>query len=175
MGYYITIAGLILFILGIVTFIKMSSLTLMFYVYTFLGLAFAIWGLTTLKKARREAIRDVAKARVDRMATARSIPTKKCPACGGAIEVSSRLCPLCGHAFQVTYTLTVFTPFDVSKREGLIKYLMTRMKKTYEEIAIQLEKGMVFRYSNKEDSEKNRKSFENLGCKVKEGEIVSNT
>jgi hypothetical protein len=174
MGYLIMAAGLILFIIGVVGAVKTGSFTL-FYVFGFSGFALALWGLSTLKKARQEQIKGRTTAQVDRIATARSVPTKKCPGCGGAVEVSSRLCPLCGHAFQVTYTLTVFTPFDVSKREGLIKYLMTRMKKTYEEIAIQLEKGMVFRYSNKEDSEKSRKSFENLGCKVKEGEIVSNT
>ncbi len=72
-------------------------------------------------------------------------------------------------------TLTVFTPFDVAKREALIKYLMTRMNRPYEEISIQLEKGMVFRYSSKEDSVKNKASFETLGCRVKEGEILSNT
>lgn len=174
MGYLFLVAGVILFALGVFTFFKTMSFTLAFYIYALSGLILAVWGLVTLNRAREEAIKDQTRSRVDRMAGARNVPMKKCPACGGSIEASLRLCPICGHEYQVIYTLTVFTPFDVSKREGLIKYLMGRMKKTYEEISIQLEKGMVFRYSNKEDSDKGKVSFESLACKVKEGEIIAN-
>jgi hypothetical protein len=174
MGYYLLVAGVILFVLGVITFFKTMSFTLTFYIYALLGLGLFVWGVSTLKKTRHEAIKDQTRARIDRMATDRGVPMKKCPACAGAIEAQARLCPLCGFRYPVVYTLTVFTPFEATKREGLIKYLMAKTKRTYQEISIQLERGLVFRYSSKEDSERSKASFENLGCKVKQGEIVEN-
>ncbi len=173
MGYLYLAGGVVLFILGVVGVLKTGTFKASFYIYAFLGLSLTVWGITTLRKTRREEIKDQTRTRINRMATSRSVPTKKCPACGGDIEASLKRCPICDHRFPVIYTLTVFTPFDVAKRETLIKYLMTRMKRPYEEVSIQLEKGMVFRYSSREDSIKNKASFETLGCRVKEGEILS--
>jgi hypothetical protein len=175
MGYLYLAAGAILFILGIVGVLKTGTFKASFYIYAILGLSLTVWGITTLRKARRNEIKDQTRTTVGRMASTRSLPTKKCPACGGDIEAALKRCPICDHQFPVIYTLTVFTPFDVAKREALIKYLMTRMNRPYEEISIQLERGMVFRYSSREDSIKNRVSFETLGCRVNEGEILSNT
>ncbi len=174
MGYLYLAGGVVLFILGVVGALK-NGLKPSFYIYAFLGLSLTVWGLTALKKARHKEIKNQTRTTVGRMASTRTVSTKKCPACGGDIESTLKRCPICDHRFPVIYTLTVFTPFDVAKREALIKYLMTRMNRPYEEISIQLEKGMVFRYSSKEDSGKNKASFETLGCRVKEGEILSNT
>ncbi len=174
MGYFYLAGGIILFILGVISYFKNSGFTASFYVFTFVGLALVVWGLSTLKKLRQNEIKDRTRAKLDRMAGVRAVPMKKCPACGGDIESSSRVCPICNHRFRVAYTLTVFSPFNVAKREQLIKYLMTRTKRPYEEISIRLEKGMVFRYSTKEDVDKSKASFESLGCTAKVGETVLN-
>jgi hypothetical protein len=174
MGYLYLAGGVVLFILGLIGAVK-DGLKPSFYIYAFLGLSLTFWGLMALKKARHKEIQNQTSTTVGRMASTRAVSTKKCPACGGDIEAALKRCPICDHLFPVIYTLTVFTPFDVAKREALIKYLVTRMNRPYEEISIQLEKGMVFRYSSKEDSGKNKASFETLGCRVKEGEILSNT
>lgn len=175
MGYLYLAGGVVLFILGVVGVLKTGTFKASFYIYAFLGLSLTVWGITALRNARHKEIKDQTRTTVGRMATTRSVPMKKCPACGRDIEAAMKRCPICDHQFPVIHTLTVFTPFDVAKREMLIKYLMTRMNRPYEEISIQLEKGMVFRYSSREDSVKNKASFESLGCRVKEGEILSNT
>jgi hypothetical protein len=175
MGYLYLIGGVILFSLGVIDALKAGSFKPSFYLYAFLGLSLAAWGIMTLRKARHKEIKNHTRTTVNRMATSRTVPTKKCPACGGDVGATLKSCTICDHQFPVIYTLTVFTPFDVAKREALIKYLMTRMNRPYEEISIQLEKGMVFKYSNKQDSSKNKASFETLGCRVREGEILSNT
>lgn len=175
MGYIYLAAGVILFSLGVIGTIKSGSFKPSFYIYEFLGLSLVVWGIVTLRKARTSRIETQTRAAVNRMSAGRAAPTKKCPACGGDIEATVRRCPMCDHQFPVIYTLTVFAPFDVANREALIKYLMTRMKRTYDDIAIQLEKGMVFRYSSKQDLEKNKASFENLGCRVRQAETLSNT
>jgi hypothetical protein len=174
MGYFYLAGGVILFILGVVSYFRSSGFTASFYLFTFGGLALAVWGVSTLKKKRQNEIKDRSRAKVDRMVGVRAVPMKKCPACGGDIESSSRICPICNHRFRITYTLTVFSPFNVGKREQLIKYLVTRTKRPYEEISIQLEKGMVFRYSTREDVDKNKASFESLGCTTRVGETVLN-
>ncbi|MBN2224723.1 MAG: hypothetical protein JW765_08640 [Deltaproteobacteria bacterium] len=172
MGYLYLAGGVILFLIGVIDALMTKIFRPSFYLYVFLGLFLVIWGLVALKKIRRNEIKDQTMARVNRLADARAVPLKKCPACGGDIEAILKACPICTHRFPVVYTLTVFTPFDVTKREQLIKYLMTRMNRPYEEISIRLEKGMVFKYSNKDDAQKRGASFESLGCKVRTGEIV---
>jgi hypothetical protein len=174
MGYLYLLGGAVLFLLGVIGAIK-DGFKPTFYIYAFLGLSLTVWGVMILKKARQSQIKVQTRSAVNRMATSRAVSVKKCPACGGDIEATLKSCPICGYRFPVIYTLTVFTPFDVAKREALIKYLMTRMNRPYEEISIQLEKGMVFRYSGKADSDRNKASFETLGCRVKEGEILSNS
>lgn len=172
MGYLYLGGGVVLFLLGVIGALRTMSFKPSFYLYAFLGLSLVVWGLMTLKKTRRNEIEAQTRAKVDRLAGDRAVPKKKCPACGGEIETTLKVCPLCNHRFPVVYTLTVFTPFDAAKRETLIKYLMTRMKQPYEAISIQLEKGMVFKFSNQDDAQKNKKSFESLGCKVRIGEII---
>lgn len=172
MPYVYLTGGILLFILGIISYFKTMHFSPSFYAMTISGFSLFLVGLKTLKKTLQESIRGTTKTRVDRMAAGRAVPMKKCPSCGGEIEVSSKICPVCGFQYQVIYTLTVFSPFDVAKREGLIKYLMTRMGRPYEEISIGLEKGMTFKYSSKEDLDKNRASFEKIGCTVKVGEIL---
>jgi hypothetical protein len=172
MGYLYLAGGVILFLIGVIDALMTKTFRPSFYLYTFLGLFLVIWGLVSVKKIRHNEIKDQTMARVNRLAGARAVALKKCPACGGEIETILKVCPVCTHRFPVVYTLTVFTPFDVTKREQLIKYLMTRMNRPYEAISIQLEKGMVFKYSNKDDAQKRGASFENLGCKVRTGEIV---
>jgi len=174
MAYLYLAGGIILFLLGVVGAIK-NGFKASFYIYAFLGLSLTVWSLMTLKKARRSEITHQTRTSVNRMVNSHSVPTQKCPSCGGDIEAESRRCPICNHQFPVVYTLTVFAPFDVAKREALVKYLMTRLNRSYEEISIQLEKGMVFRYSSREDSAKNKASFESLGCRVKEAEALSAT
>jgi hypothetical protein len=171
MGYLYAAAGVVLFVLGVIGALK-NGFKPSFYIYAFLGLSLVTWGLMTLKKTRRDEIKDQTQTKVNRMAGTRAVPMKKCPACAGDIETTQKICPICNYQFPVVYTLTVFTPFDVAKRERLIKYLMTRMNRPYEAISIQLEKGMVFKFSNKDDAQKNKTSFESLGCKVRIGEII---
>jgi hypothetical protein len=170
MGYLFIAAGLLLFVIGVVSFFKTMIFSTVFYIFTFSGLIIFLLGVNSLKKTRQEQIQHHTTARVDRLAATRNVQMKKCPACGGEMEISLKSCPFCNYKYQLFYTLTVFTPFEVSKREGLIKYLMARTRREYGDIAIQLEHGMVFRYSTKEDADKNKTSFENLGCKVKTGE-----
>lgn len=172
MGYYYLVGGIILFILGVISFFKSATFTPFIYVFTFVGFALVLWGVSTLKKTQQNEIKSQTRAKVDRMAGARAVPMKKCPACGGEIESASRDCPICNHRFRVAYTLTVFAPFNVAKREQLIKYLTTRMKRPYEEISIQLEKGMVIRFSSKDEVDKNKASYESVGCTVKVTETV---
>ena len=172
MGYFYLVAGVILFVLGVVKFLATMSLSISFYVFTFLGLGLVVWGVSTLRKIRLKEIKDQTRTKVDRIVGARAVPMKKCPECGAEIESVARICPICNHRFRIAYTLTVFSPFNVAKREQLIKYLSTRMKRPYEEISIQLEKGMVFRYSSKEETDKNKASFESVGCTVRVGETV---
>ncbi len=172
MGYFYLAGGIILFILGVVSFLTSASFKLSSYVFIFIGFGLVLWGISTLKKTRRSQIKEHTQVKVDRLAGVRAVPMKKCPACGGEIEKTSRICPICNHRFQVAYTLTVFSPFNVAKREQLIKYLTNRMKRPYEEISIQLEKGIVFRFSNKEEVDKSKASFESIGCPVKVGETI---
>ena len=172
MAYLYLAGGIVLFLLGVIGGLK-SGFKASFYIYALLGLSLTVAGFMLLKRARREEITGQTRTAVNRMATSRNVPMKKCPSCGGDIEAASRRCPICNHQFPVIYTLTVFAPFDVAKREALIKYLMTRSNRPYEEVAIHLEKGMVFKYSSREDSAKNKTSFENLGCRVKEAEALS--
>jgi len=172
MGYLYLAAGAVLFLLGVIGALKTMSFKPSFYIYAFLGLSLTIWGLKKLKKTRHAEIKDYTQAKVNRIAGTRTVPVKKCPACSGEIEAAAKVCPICAHKFPVTYTLTVFTPFDVAKRERLIRYLMTRLNLPYEAISIQLEKGMVFKYGDGQAAQKNGASFESLGCKVRIGEIV---
>jgi hypothetical protein len=172
MGYFYLASGIILFILGVISAVRTGGFNPKFYLFTFIGLGLVLWGVSAIRKTRRTEIKDQTRVKVDRIAGVRAVPMKRCPACGGEIESRLHVCPVCNHRFKVVYTLTVFAPFNVAKREQLIKYLATRMNKPYEEVSIQLEKGMIFRYSGKDDMDKSRASFESLGCSVKVGEIV---
>ncbi len=172
MGYIYLVGGIILFCIGVIDAFMIGHFRLSFYIYTLLGFLLVIWGIVTLKKARHTEIKDQTQTKVNRMAGARNVPVKRCPACGGEVEATVKACPICTHRFPVVYTLTVFAPFDVTKRERLIKYLMTRFNQPYESISIQLEKGMVFRYSNRQTADKNGASFESLGCTVRIAEVV---
>jgi hypothetical protein len=172
MGYIYLVGGVILFCIGVIDAFMTGNFRPSFYIYTLLGFSLVILGVVTLKKTRHTEIADQTRVKVNRMAGVRAVPVKRCPACGAEVEAAAKACPVCTHRFPVVYALTVFSPFDVAKREKLIKYLMIRFNQPYESISIRLEKGMVFRYSNRDTADKNGASFESLGCTVKIAEVV---
>lgn len=168
MGYLFTILGIAAF--G-VSFIFWGKTT--FYILAVGGFISFIYGLKTIQKARAEGVKETTSGKVDRMAMDKKVPTKFCPACAKEIDLGSKVCPFCNYHYQIVYSMTVFAPTDRQKRESLIKTLSAKTGKSTVSISMELDRGMVFKFTKRELYLKNRRIFENIGCRVKVGEILS--
>lgn len=168
MGYLFTIFGVAAF--G-ASFFFWGEIP--FYILAVGGFISFIYGLKTIQKARTEGIRETTSGKVDRMAMDKKLPTKLCPVCAKEIELGSRVCPFCNHHYQIIHSITVFAPTDRQKKESLIKTLSAKTGKSTVSISMELDRGMVFKFTKRELYLKNRRIFENIGCRVKAGEILS--
>lgn len=169
MGFFFMLIGVIAFAVGVIFFWGQT----LFLVFTIGGLSSFLYGLKTLQKTRREGIKEDTSSKVDRLVMDKNIPSKLCPACAREIDVSSRVCPFCNHHYQTIYSLTAFAPMDKQKRESLVKTLSAKTGKSTSAISIELENGLVFKFTKRELYLKNRQIFENMGCRIKVNEILS--
>jgi hypothetical protein len=83
------------------------------------------------------------------------------------------VCPFCNHHYQIIYSVTVFAPTDRQQRESLVNTLSVKTGKSPSAISLELDTGMVFKFTNRELFIKNRQIFENIGCRVKSTETLS--
>ncbi len=169
MSYFFILFGVITFVASL----KFWGQNL-FYVLSIGGFSSFLYGLKTLQKTRKEGIKKYTSKKVDRMVGDKNVSSKLCPSCTREIEVSSKVCPFCNHHYQIIYSLTAFAPMDKQQRESLIKTLSAKTGKSTSAISIELENGLVFKFTKRELYLKNRQIFENMGCRIKVNEIVSN-
>ena len=168
MGYFFTFLGVIAFVVSIFFWGKMY-----FYMLAIGGFLSFVYGLKTIQGARKEGIKRSTSTKVDRIAGDKRIPTKICPNCVKEIEIGSKVCPFCNHHYQIIYSLTVFSPMDRQQRESLVRTLTSKTGKSSSTISLELDRGMVFKFTRRELYIKNRKIFENIGCRVRAGESLS--
>jgi len=169
MSYFFILFGVFAFALGVFLFWGQT----LFYILAVGGFSSFLYGLKTLQEARKKGIKKDTSKRVDRLVMDKNIPTKLCPACAREIDVSSKVCPFCNHHYQIIYSLTAFAPMDKQQRESLIKTLSAKTRKSTAAIGIELENGLVFKFSKRELYLKNRQIFENMGCRIIVNEILS--
>jgi hypothetical protein len=169
MSFFFILFGVIAFAVGVFFFWGQT----LFYVLAIGGFLSFIYGLKTLKETRKEGIKKDTSRKVDRLVRDKNIPSKLCPACAREIDVSSKVCPFCNHHYQIIYSLTAFAPMDKQKRESLVKTLSVKTGKSTSAIGIELENGLVFKFSTRELYLKNRQIFVNMGCRIKAGEILA--
>jgi len=168
MGYFFTFLGIILFAVSIYFWGETY-----FYILAIGGFLSFIYGLKTIQGARKEGIKKSTTGKVDRMAGDKRIPTKICPACAKEIEISCKVCPFCNHHYQIIYSLTVFAPMDRQQRESLVRTLSAKTGKSSTAISMELDSGMVFKFTKRELYLKNSQIFENIGCRLRVGESLS--
>ncbi|MBN1574104.1 MAG: hypothetical protein JW984_12985 [Deltaproteobacteria bacterium] len=169
MGYFFAFLGVIAFAASLYFWGQIY-----FYILAIGGFLSFIYGIKTIQVARKEGIKKSASSKVDRLARDKRIPTKICPTCAKEIEASSKVCPFCNHHYQIIYSLTVFAPMDRKQRESLVKTLSAKTGKSASAISLELDRGMVFKFTKRELYLKNKQIFENIGCRVKVAEILSN-
>ena len=132
------------------------------------SLLFFILGIKQIQKGRRKKIKEVVEKKVDTMVTERKVPIKRCPntECSKEIKVHAEICPFCGYEYQIFYALTVYPPSDTQKYAVLVSDLTSKTGMPEERIRKELERGMTFRYSNRESLFTSKRNFEDLGCKT---------
>ena len=170
MSFFFILFGLFAFAVAVIFF---WSNKIFFYILAFGGFLSFLYGLKTLQETRKEKIKEHTSKKVDRIARDKTLPIKLCPSCAREIDVSSRVCPFCNHHYQIIYSLTTFPPMDRQKRESLINTLSAKTGKSTSAIGIELENGLVFKFSKRDLYIKNKQIFENMGCRIKANELIA--
>lgn len=168
-GFVFMAGGIGLFALALLMFWDDKPI---FSLLSISGFVLFISGVKLLQTERKKEIDGSTRAKVDRLADEKRAPSKVCPNCVKEIVLNAKVCPFCNYHYPIIYTLTVFKPMDQKKTDILIKKLVEITGKTGQEIGFQLESGMLFKYSDMDLCNKNKKIFEILGCIVKAREIL---